>query len=1157
MPEKAVDIADLFHIRSRFLRSVHLERDFRDPAALDGYVVTEHAATHLRRIAGGLSPTSGHRAWRITGDYGVGKSSLALLLAHMLAGGAKGARRLDGRPADVVLPKTKLLPILITGARERAASSVLTSVLRTIETLRRSKERSRLTGRIRRMLAQPESLSDGASVVAIEDAAKFVRSGRHADGLLLVLDELGKFLEHAAVRPDQQDVYFLQQLGESASRSGKIPIIVVGLLHQGFGAYADRLSESSQREWQKVAGRFEELLFERPLFETAKLVADALGVDQESLPSSIRRQARAAMATASDLGWYGRLDNSDARSIADRLYPLHATSLPVLAKLMARFGQNERSLFSFLLSSEPHGLQAFAQRRVSASEFYRIHNLYNYARATLGQYLRVQSYRSHWNLLESVVESFPAEHEIEVRVLKTVAILNLLDDQCLPATTSTLKAALWDAEHGDSAVAQVISQLHKKRVLYRRGASGTFCLWPHTSVNIERAYEEAQRAVTRVGSVASVIARAVDTRPVVARRHYIETGNLRHFEVRCPSCHELEEPPSTTAATNADGLILIPLCETEHDRAKALQFACAKELRARPEVFVAVPKPLEMLRSMALEAARWHWVAENTPELAQDKYAWEEVSRQVEASREILRNRIRDLVGLRTLSEKSEMQWFRASREMTVSSSRDLLSRLSCVCDKVFASAPTVRNELLNRRRLSSAAAAARMRLIERLLLSSSEPLLGLDPHKAPPEMSMYLSVLRRGHMHVKRKGVYTLTEPAPDDDPLRVLPTFSRMRELLQSEPDARVPVSLLRDELARAPFGVREGLFSLLLAIFVVVHESEVAAYEDGAFVPKLDGGGFMRLTKDAASFELQYCRITGVRASVFAQLARALQLQIPQDRVVEVVRSLCVFAAQLPQHTHTTRRLSREALNIRSTLISAREPGLLLFQDLPAACGVEPFKADARGDEGSVLEFVTTLKAGLDELRQHYGALLDGLRVQLQTCFEASGTTHSRVHLAHTASAILPSVNEQRLRGFCIRLSDQALPEVEWLEALAAYVVGKRPADWRDSDVDRFPHELERLAHHFRRVEAAAFERNSVSGTFAARLSVTVHDGSDVARVVHLSAEDEPLARQLESEILAVIARSRRVGLAATSRVLLKELGTPAQDDNSESPEARRRH
>jgi hypothetical protein len=84
MPEKR--IADLFHMRNRFLRSAHLERDFQDPGALSGYVVTDFARSCIGRMANGLKPRSGNRAWRMTGDYGSGKSSFALLLAHWFAG---------------------------------------------------------------------------------------------------------------------------------------------------------------------------------------------------------------------------------------------------------------------------------------------------------------------------------------------------------------------------------------------------------------------------------------------------------------------------------------------------------------------------------------------------------------------------------------------------------------------------------------------------------------------------------------------------------------------------------------------------------------------------------------------------------------------------------------------------------------------------------------------------------------------------------------------------------------------------------------------------------------------------------------------------------------------------------------------------------------
>ena len=83
MPKSSPAIANFFRVPTRFLRSVQLERDFRDVAALEQYVVTPHMAEAFRRIADGLRANSGLRAWRITGDYGVGKSSFALALAHL------------------------------------------------------------------------------------------------------------------------------------------------------------------------------------------------------------------------------------------------------------------------------------------------------------------------------------------------------------------------------------------------------------------------------------------------------------------------------------------------------------------------------------------------------------------------------------------------------------------------------------------------------------------------------------------------------------------------------------------------------------------------------------------------------------------------------------------------------------------------------------------------------------------------------------------------------------------------------------------------------------------------------------------------------------------------------------------------------------------
>src|SRR2546425_536667 len=148
------------------------------------------------------------------------------------------------------------------------------------------------------------------------------------------------------------------------------------------------------------------------------------------------------MDEAIQIGWFGAAPSRMLAKAASRLYPLHPTVLPVLIRVFRRFGQNERSLFSFLLSNEPFGLQAFSQRPRAEGELYRLHHFYDYVRSNFGHRLAVQSYRGHWNLIESVVESFATEDELSLNVLKSTAILNLLNDSDLLPTADLLVCAL-------------------------------------------------------------------------------------------------------------------------------------------------------------------------------------------------------------------------------------------------------------------------------------------------------------------------------------------------------------------------------------------------------------------------------------------------------------------------------------------------------------------------------------------------------------------------------------------------------------------------------------------------------------------------------------------------------------------------------------------
>ena len=289
------------------------------------------------------------------------------------------------------------------------------------------------------------------------------------------------------------------------------------------------------------------------------------------------------------------------------------------------------------------------------------------------------------------------------------------------------------------------------------------------------------------------------------------------------------------------------------------------------------------------------------------------------------------------------------------------------------------------------------------------------------------------------------------------------------------------------------------------------------------------------------MQLCEVTGVRAVVFAQLAELLHLGRKKSAttLLDVVRAVCSFAADLPKFTHTTQKLEKSTRTVRDVLLEAKEPSALIFRELPKALGFEPFVDSASRAKNRSGAFVKALRESFDELRGAYPQVLNEIEVAV---YAASGQA-SREAVADVAERLLLRVSETKLRGFCMRLADRSLPHVRWVESLASYVSAKPPAAWTDRDAAAFHEEFARYMESYRRVQATSFKDVAdASGTdesYVARLAVTLHDGHDIAQVVHMNSAQTAKVAQIEEQLHAVLRDTQQLGLVAAARVLWRAL------------------
>lgn len=1072
---KAVNIASLLGAPGMFYRSVALDRDAGDASAGRSFVLTPWLERGATEILSGLQPGGTRRAWRMIGDFGVGKSAFALAIVQAL----------DPRIAHADMPLRKLIdaaggaprmfPLLVTGSRGGLAAGLTAAIARAIRT----------EGLIspKRAAALAESKDPFKAIYGLRDA---LRETGTFDGLFLVVDEMGKFLE-AAGEEEGFDIFRLQALAEGAARSAEAPLAVVLILHKGFQSYAEDWRTARRSEWEKVAERFEEMVFDHPLSHTAALLSAALDVNKARIPALARKANDDAIERVRALGWLGpRSGKGDGGC-----WPIHPAAIPVMARFFASFGQNERSLFGFAASEEPNALRAYAAEADASSGLYGIRHFFDYAASSFGHRLTSRGGAGEWSRIRSVLDRATDADPVETAVLKTVGLLNLLDAPDLSASLESVRDALipeFTAGEIDAAFERLISG----GLLFRRPGRAELRLWTSRRVDLSEIWSEAEREVD-ARSVIEELPRhlcGLPIRPhVLARRHSVTTGTNRRFAVRCTYASALA---GYAGHGNADGGIVAVLCGNAQDLRIARAWCAEITSQDDATIAIAVP-PLSDLGHAMVDLLRHRWLVTNASALQEDAYATAEIERIIGDLEARLISAVESTLGLGGHAPTSEIDAFWKGELAFIG--RPIHVFVSTLCDRIYDQAPRVENELINKQVLTSAGAGARQRLIEKMFSAAHDPELGFTPGKAPPERALYLSLLRRGGLHRERDGVWTIAAPAPAHDPLRLAPALAAIDACLAANGE-RVAIPSIYAALEGRPLGVRPGLAPLLLAVTLVAAGHRVALFERGTYCPRIDGAAFMRILKSPEHFTLQLVSLEGIRAEVYRQLAELLGRGTEQPGIRAVVEPLIRFGVELPFHAQSTAALSAEARAVRQALSRARSPVDLVFDDLPAACGVEPFAHDAEPDAKRVDGFVRTLDAAVTELRGCYPKLLDQMREEL---FETLGAP-SREALTERAAALSFRLTEQHLRTFALRLADTGLSEEKWIEALGGAVLMKPPVRWLDHDVATWRSRLADIGSQFRRVEATAFGKTKAKRN-AVRVSLTRIDGQERAVIVDI--------------------------------------------------------
>jgi hypothetical protein len=1147
----------------RFLRSVNVEADYNEKDALDGYVVTAGARRALNRIALSRFDPAAPKAWTLTGPYGTGKSAFSVFALQLLSPTSSGSnsiarellRRGDRDLFDELLNKGRetrgLWPIVITGSREPIQHAFLRGLKASLVNISRTRNVADILGRVSRILKAAingAQTTDREILDLFRDAIAAICRGPHAPaGVFMVIDEMGKLLEYAATHPQQSDVYLLQHISEFASRSPK-PFLLVGVLHQDFAGYASRLSATERAEWEKVRGRFEDVIYEEPADEILRLIAAAREsrATREENKWSISPQ----FVAICEKSWKLHLAPTGIQKpeflrLLSCAWPLHPLTSVLIGQVFKKLAQNERSAFSFLASSEPAGLTDFLQASLGSALTYGLHNLYDYLLNAFGDGLYLQRNGKRWAEIEGVLARLPDASPLAVTLLKTIGVLSVIGEwRKIVASREILDLAMIGLAE-PSQVTVALGYLAKHSAIVTRRYSNSFALWQGSDIDIDERIREARGRLDPSRPLAEIASGFVSPRPIVARRHSFSTGTLRYFSV------EFVHPSRLTTAiqqsqSKADGKILVAIPNNAQELEAIRRHVVSEELAAFDDVLVVVPSDAKALDGVVRELACIEWVKANTPTLEGDAIARRELrARAAELLRQ-LETHLDHLLAP-TSNNKEASHWYHRGKRLHLQTKRELNAYLSDTVDRLFPKTPVILNELLNRRDLSSAAAGGRRLLIEAMLERGAVDNLGIQG--TPPEMSMYLSLLKKHTIHQKHQGEFRFGAPSEKAD-AQIRDLWSTIQEFFTSTERETKSVAELFAVLLKPPYGLREGPIPVIVCAALIASDSDVALYELGSFVPRLTISVFERLLKKPEDFLVRRWRVSGVRAAVFHQLSEMLGktgtiTTLGKHQVLDVVRPLLKFVSQLTDYAKNTERISARAAKIRTSLFQTREADQLLFVQLPLACGVPTFDSDGAGN---VDVYLSELRLGITELRRCYDDLISELTLALGSAFRIPGNCRDiRNDLTERVDVIKDWGVDPVLKSFFSRVLDRDSTDNSWVEGVAALITERPPTAWRDADRAKFEVALSRVSRLFLHLEALTFSKTATTPGDGdpIRIGITRRTDPEQERVVHMSPTSAIEVRRIEKLIESALelgdtVSNRDIALAALARVVEKLIG-----------------
>ncbi|CAH1222947.1 hypothetical protein PAECIP111892_05243 [Paenibacillus auburnensis] len=1125
-----------------FKSSINIKFDLGNAELITRYIPTPSHAEAMKGIINGFT-TDTNRAHIIVGPYGTGKSLLANVVGSIVSKMASPYdidslagkfEQVDEQIASKIKDISNLpipyLPILLSGNEGRFRHSILSGILKKLkekgidvvlpglstkiiksvetwnqefpDTYQKFCLKLKQDGRNPNNWIEEIKKQNEAEIKYFSTIYPFLTAGATFDidydysflsqmeylanvlqdnnlGVFIIYDEFARFLQGLNPAKFNEAMQDIQDLAELSNRMSSIHMLLI--THKSLRYYFSSSNDDVAKEFQRIEKRFNQYLVKSDQVTFLRIAEIILteNINQKPIISTAEFNSTREMLRKYPL--FPSINQTERDELVVRgMFPLHPVAIFLLPNLTRVFGQNERTLFTFLESQETGGLLNHINK---TNDYYLAHQLFNFFfpdSYDVGN----DDFSEHILLYKKAMARLPEgflNKNSAMNLVKIITLWNL----CAVQNEQKLNTEFLEfaTQISKDELSEILQLLSKHKVIRFNRVNDYWELFAGNSVDLQEKLDH-EKQLLKIDSAKEieVLHNNLAKKFYFPERYNDDKGMTRFSAVRIVYGRDIIEG-KWNREQQAYDLIMYYVLANDQEMYESLDFILQElSIGSDRELFFLHPKPVSEVSTEVYNYIGLDLLRKNKTLLSEDKGIKEELEVLINETKYRISLYLSDIA-----SFNEGRKWYISGNGVTITSEFELTEILSEKCYELYSCTPVILNDTFNRNVVSGVQRNAAIQLIDKIIDDPRKPHFGVTGNG--PDYALFAAIFKNNDsfdMNVNNLDYSNIINGS-----------FSALRskliEVLESNPTGNFKD--ITKLFIAPPFGIRKPLIPILFVALIRDRWNEFMLYRNDMFVPGINGAKLFEIIVEtgAENYQYAYEHINDNYVEFFNIIEKyfidSLETRLSnQSRLIFICGTLLKWFRSLP-------RIAQTSVNVDEEFKE--------YRDLIKRSEVDP--------QQSIAKLLVLYQHNTDRLlaiKQYAEEFTKLLKKELaKKMLQVLGVSNfidikNWVEIQRSKGSYLINKLPERIYN---SLSNEN--EEIWIEQFSEKYVGVKVEDWSDTTYDLF---FTQLSHD---LEELTLTEREIKQSNLNVVSIQINNSRKLISKVDLSVKSETIYSNLE--------------------------------------------